>query len=304
MEYDLLDKTELKIEGIHLNGANLTEIAAVVASVLGLEKHEVLVIDVREPVLALDVLRPHVNPHIFAGRQRELLERLSGMPGVGLEEYATVTSKGMLGWIAAGDPELFEETLQNAERSVEEYKNAIRKRVIVFSSGIEVEKGQIQDTNTPMLAERLERVGFHVTKGPTLKDDVDLFTGKLRNAIDDGYGIIITTGGVGAEDKDFSVEATLRLDPDAAVPYLVQFETLGGRHHKKGIRIGVGQVDYVRIINLPGPNDEVSACLDILAEGLKNNLDKFVLAEGLAEALRNRLREKMQRHRTDGERHL
>jgi molybdopterin biosynthesis enzyme MoaB len=108
-----------------------------------------------------------------------------------------------------------------------------------------------------------------------------------------GYGTIITTGGVGAEDKDFSVEAVLRLDPDAVTPYITKFTKGEGRHKKDGVRIAVGQAEGTTMVSLPGPNDEVKACLDALARGLKNDVGKEALAADLASILRERLREKM-----------
>ena len=64
MKYDLLDKSEILIKGITLNNANLSDIAFAVSKALGLEEREVLVIDVRGDILALDVLRPDVDPRI------------------------------------------------------------------------------------------------------------------------------------------------------------------------------------------------------------------------------------------------
>ena len=59
--WDLLNKTELRIERIGLAAADLTEVAAAVAGVLGLPAEDVIVIDARDDVLALDVLRSTVD---------------------------------------------------------------------------------------------------------------------------------------------------------------------------------------------------------------------------------------------------
>lgn len=55
-EFDLLNKTELKIESILLDNANLTDIATTAADTLGLEHDEVLVVDYRDGILVLDIL--------------------------------------------------------------------------------------------------------------------------------------------------------------------------------------------------------------------------------------------------------
>lgn len=296
MEYDLLDKRELLIENISLSEANLNDIAAVVADTIGIDRKDVLVIDVRDEVVSLDILRKQVDPHLFAGRQKEMLQNLAKVPGVTISDKTEVTSRGMLGWISADDGAEGAEiraSLERAELAAREIQENVSRRVMVFSSGIEVETGQIEDTNTPMIANRLEQEGFVVKQGGTLKDDEILFSAMLREAIGNGFGTIITTGGVGAEDKDCSVEAILRLDPEAATPYLVTFEVGKGRHVKPGIRIGVGRTDGAMLIALPGPNDEVGACLETLVAGMNSKLGKEQLAGDLAQLLKNRFREKM-----------
>ena len=61
--WDTLEKTEIRVERIGLDGANLTELAATVADVLGLPRDEVLVIDARDDLLALDVLRRSIDAY-------------------------------------------------------------------------------------------------------------------------------------------------------------------------------------------------------------------------------------------------
>lgn len=296
-DYDLFHKSEIRITNIALDGANLTEIAHCVADTLGFDRGDVMVIDVRDGNLDLDVLRRHVNPDSFVGKKMELLKNLSGIHGVGIYDRTDISSEGMLGWIAFDDEARMRAALSRAEEMKAEVLGNISRRVIVFSSGSEVETGRIADTNTPMIAQRLEADGFKVTRGPTLKDDLELLAGRLRDAIYQGFGSIITTGGVGAEDKDHSVEAILLLDPTAATPYIAKHLPGTGRHQKDGVRIAVGMVDASLLIALPGPNEEVKVCLDYLSSGLKSGASKEILASGIAEILRERLRKKTGIHR-------
>jgi molybdenum cofactor synthesis domain-containing protein len=199
----------------------------------------------------------------------------------------------MLGWIAL-DKDQATAALGRSEKMVKEIRLNLSRRAIVFSTGHEVATGQIKDTNTPTIADRLEAEGFTVKRGPTLKDDQVLIAGNLRQAVyEDGYALIITTGGVGAEDKDHTVEALLTLDPEAATPYICTFEKGKGRHAKDGVRIAVGQVEDALLVALPGPNDEVRVSMEVLAKGLKSRPGKNVLAEQIAAGLRDKLREKM-----------
>ncbi|MBP1683873.1 MAG: putative molybdopterin binding domain protein [Deltaproteobacteria bacterium] len=224
--YHLLHKTELKIERITLRGANLTELAAVVADTLSLEREKVLVIDVRDDTVALDILQERVDADSIVGKQDLLLRRLSALPGVGITAQTRCSSDGMLGWIAWDEAE-GRQALRHSEKIAAAVRRTLSRRAIVFSTGAEVVAGRIQDTNTPAIARRLEAEGYSVTRGATLGDDVDLIFAYLRTAVeDDGYGLVITTGGTGAEDKDCTVEAIQAVDPDAATP--VRQARLGG----------------------------------------------------------------------------
>jgi molybdenum cofactor synthesis domain-containing protein len=173
---------------------------------------------------------------------------------------------------------------------VNEIGRRVKMRAIVFSTGHDVSNGQIKDTNTPLIKARLEKIGYSVSSGESLKDDEELISGMLRKAIHSGgYGLVITTGGVGAEDKDRTIEAILLLDPQAAVFYTCKFEVGTGRHVKDGVRVAVGMLSDTMIVALPGPNDEVNQCLDILVRDLESARDKKSIAENIAGTLRRSL---------------
>ena len=289
-EFDLLQKTELRIERIELCGANLTAVAAVVADILGLERHEVLVTDVLGDVMTIDILRKTADAYRLVGKRECLLEELSRLPGVRVTEATTICSEGMLGWIAL-DRAQAKKALKRVERLAKQIRQRVSKRAIIFSTGAEVASGQIMDTNTPAIHQRLETEGYSVTLGPTLPDDELLIAANLRQAVDDGYGLVVITGGVGAEDKDRTIEAVLALDSEAAAEYICKYQKGTGRHHKDGVKIAVGQVSQTLIVALPGPNDEVKSSLNVLVNGLSSGSSKQVLAKNIASVLRKKLQQ-------------
>jgi molybdenum cofactor synthesis domain-containing protein len=291
VDINLLNKTEIWINNIRLENTNLTLLAEEVADVLGLPKNMVLVVDVRDNHITLDVLQQHINPESVFGKQKELLDRLSKLSGVKIFEDTDIHSAGILGMIGL-DEDQAKEVIEKSNEMAVKIQSMLSKRVIVFPTGFEVKRGMIEDTNTPMLKEALESEGFKVTVGQILDDDLDFIAGNIRRAVDYGYGLVLTTGGVGAEDKDKTVEGILKVDPEAATPYIVKFKQGTGRHEKEGVRIGVGQVDQTLIIALPGPNDEVKIGLSVILNALKEGTSKEALAHKLAEALREKLRTK------------
>ena len=287
MGLNLLEKTELWVNEITLEHANLSDMADSVASVLGLLQGEVLVVDVRPRHITFDVMAADIPQENLLGKEREILEALAALPGVHLTEETYIHSNGILGLIAAGVEEP-EAVLERVADMAAEIREKIAKRAIVFPTGFELQQGLIEDTNTPFLKALLEEHGYAVTVGAVIDDSpADLYN-KLNDALSRGFGLIVTTGGVGAEDKDHTVEGICRLDATAATPYIVKFQQGTGRHVKDGVRIGVGREGASLLVALPGPHDEVTISAPVLMQGLKENWSKTLLAESLADVLRSK----------------
>lgn len=289
IELNLLEKTELWINDIRLDHCDLNEIARTVAAVLNMEKEKVLVVDVRDDHITLDILKKAVNSGDIVGKEEQLLGKLAEIPGVILGEQARIHSEGILGLIALPKEEI-ENSLQRSEQMVQQMRERIARRVKVFPTGFEVKKGLIKDTNSPMLIEAFQQRGYQASLGDVIDDDTDDVYFNLSNAVDQGYGLVITTGGVGAEDKDHTVEGILQLDPAAATPWIVKYRKGSGRHCKEGVCIAVGKVDQTLMIALPGPNDEVKIAMEVIFKELPAQPGKHILAEKIAEALRQKLK--------------
>jgi molybdenum cofactor synthesis domain-containing protein len=289
LEINLLQKTELWIKGISLKNARLDDIARQVARVLELEPNEVMVVDVRDDHIVLDILRSILKASQIAGKGQEILRQVAEVPGVTLSEEASLHSEGALGWVCLDQTD-YGPALEKARQMGEEIRRRVARRAIVFSTGFEVQKGLIADTNFPLIEDRLRRAGYTVHLGGVLPDHVGTIAYRLQRALDEGFGLILTSGGVGAEEKDCTVEGLLRVDPSAATPYIVKFEPGTGRHVKDGVRIAVGKVGISRIVALPGPTREVQIGLDRLLDGLDKGWDEKQIAEHIAAALRGKWR--------------
>ena len=289
LDVNLLQKTELWIEGISLQKARLDDIAHRVAEVLELEPNEVMVVDVREDHIVLDILRPVLKASQIAGKGPEILRRVAQVSGVILSAKASLHSEGALGWVCL-DQSDYGPALERAQQMGEEIRQRVARRAMVFSTGFEVQKGLIADTNFPLIEDRLKAEGYAVFPGGVLPDNVGTIAYRLQGALDEGFGLILTSGGVGAEEKDCTVEALLRVDPSAATPYIVKFEPGTGRHVKDGVRIAVGKVGLSRLVALPGPTREVQVGLERLLEALGKGWDEKQTAEHIASALRGKWR--------------
>ena len=174
-----------------------------------------------------------------------------------------------------------------------EIEKNILSRALVYSTGFEIQQHMIEDTNSPYLINLLRGLGYKTEFGGIIEDSKGAIKQKMLDAVDQGFGLVITTGGVGAEDKDFSVEALTALAPDALTPYIVQFEKRSDRHIKRGVRIGVGHVGMTTFINLPGPHDEVVVAGEIIERYCCCQcINMTGLANELAQVLREKLHQK------------
>lgn len=295
MGLNLLEKTELWINEITLDHTNLTDLANTVARVLGLPEGEVLVVDVRPRHITLDVLAADIPQENIVGREAAILEAVGALPGVTLYPETYLHSNGILGQICAqveDQPAMLERVAEMAE----ELRRNVARRAIVFPTGFELEQGLIEDTNTPYLQTALERAGYRVTVGQVIPDHLPSMVESLSDALNRGFGLIVTSGGVGAEDKDCTVEGILAIDPAAAAPYVVKFSKGTGRHVKDGVRIAVGSEGLSTIVSLPGPHDEVELAVPVLLQGLAESWDKTRLANALAAVLAEKWKKREMHH--------
>ena len=296
MQLNLLEKTELKIYGLVLDKVNLSQVAATVAAVLALPPAEVLVVDVRPDHICLDILSNQLELRQIIGKEGQLLAELAALPGLELTDEAYVDSAGILGLIGCDEAQS-QLIAQRTEQVLDEISQNVLKRALVYATGFEVKNGMIKDTNSPYLLDLLTGQGYKAEFGGILEDDVSVIAHKLREAADRGFGLVLTTGGVGAEDKDFSVEALTKVDHSAATPWIVKFEVGTGRHVKEGVRIAVGQRGLTTYVSLPGPHDEVVAAGAALQKHcVTQPIEKTALANEVAQILRDKLRHKQWHH--------
>ena len=82
MELELFEKTEIWVSPIHISEVDLGLIAETFAEVLRLDKKEIMVVDVREELITLDILKKSVNAQDIIGKKNELLKALAAIPGV------------------------------------------------------------------------------------------------------------------------------------------------------------------------------------------------------------------------------
>lgn len=292
MEWNLMNKTMFEVNDIFVKRASLEALSASVARVLDLKPGEVMVVEARDDFLAFDILKAQVECEKIVAKEEEILAALSGTGCVDLTDTSNITSDGVLGFISLPKEDAAE-IIERSTKIAREIKSKVAKRAVVFSTGAEVIDGTIKDTNSPYLVSLLEEAGIKAVFGGVLPDNKDAVTDSLKKAVDEKYNLVITTGGVGAQKKDCTIDALVALDPDACTPSYLKFDIDNHRHHRNEVRVGVGTVGNTTVIALPGPHDEVLALGDILQQGIVQAWNKSDLADRLANVLQKRWSAKM-----------
>lgn len=285
-ELDLLSKSELWVVGVRLADVDLTALARTAADVLGLAHDEVFVTDVRGNHVVFDVVAPSVDLDAIAGREEALLKALREFPGVTLAAGAAAHSHGVLGVIGA-PAEQAAQIVDAAGRLDANLRAFVTRSVAVLSTGGEVARGEIEDTNLAAAEEMLGAAGYRVVGGGVAPDDEAVIAGRVRHLLEDGHGLILTTGGVGAEDKDRTIEALQRLAPDIATAVLATYPVGHGRHVKPHVRVACARLGESTLVALPGPTREVRAALPALVTALADGLPPSAVAEAIAEPIRD-----------------
>jgi molybdenum cofactor synthesis domain-containing protein len=130
--------------------------------------------------------------------------------------------------------------------------------------------GVYEDRGGPVLVAGLRDLGFEVD-GPRVVPDGDPVEGALRQAVRDGYDVVLTTGGTGISPTDITPEVTARV-LDRQIPGIAE----AVRAH--GVASGVptatlsrglaGQASGTIIVNLPGSPAGCRDAMVVLGEVL------------------------------------
>jgi hypothetical protein len=300
VDWKLLNKTTIWAEGVDLAGADLSLVSRRVAGVLMLQDHELAVVDVRPGTIAFDVMRRTVRPEWIVGKEDAMIQVLASTDGVSVREGALIHSEGILGAISL-PTSAAATVLARSERMRDEVAERLARRAVVFASGEELASGAVRDLNSTFVIDALTEAGYDAEFGGVLRDDVAAAEYVLSDALSRGFGLVVTTGGIGAEDKDHARGIIARFDSDPYAAKVLGFRVDHERHHHDGVYVVVGDAGIVRLIALPGPTVEAKLACTRMIEALKLGYDKARLAEFVADGLREYWLERLGREGPENE---
>ena len=127
-------------------------------------------------------------------------------------------------------------------------------RALVVTASNRAAAGVYADRGGPVLVAGLRGMGFSVD-GPVVVPDGDPVARALRDAVDAGYDVVLTTGGTGLSPTDRTPEAT-RTVIDREVPGLAEavraYGTAQGVATAALSRGLAGLAGRTLVVNLPG----------------------------------------------------
>lgn len=136
-------------------------------------------------------------------------------------------------------------------------------RAVVITASDRASSGAYEDRSGPVLADGLRAQGYEVV-GPRVVPDGDPVGTALRQAIAEGFDLIVTTGGTGLAPSDRTPEVTRPL-LDREIPGIAEAIRAAGL--AKGVAASMlsrglaGQAATSLVINLPGSR---GGCRDAL----------------------------------------
>lgn len=150
------------------------------------------------------------------------------------------------------------------------------RRVGILTISDRGARGEYEDKSGPIAAEMITaRAGWPVERRAIIPDEFELIKRTLIGWCEEGFDLILTSGGTGFAPRDVTPEATRAVIEREApgITEALRAESLRVTRHAMLSRAVAGMRGGTLIINLPGNPKAVAENLDVLLPVLPHALD-------------------------------